>query len=69
MIFRNAVTHTMFDYMCEYPDGTSKLVSQMPTNDIQLCLNVSGFDVCGRIEQAVRERLIIELLIRQMGLR
>jgi len=59
----------MFDYMCTYPDGTSKSVAQMPTKDILLCLNVSEFDVCGMVEQAVRERLVIELLIRQMGLR
>jgi hypothetical protein len=59
----------MLDYMCTYPDGTSKSVSQMPTKDILLCLNVSEFGVCGTVEQAVRERLAIELLIRQMGLR
>jgi hypothetical protein len=56
----------MFDYTCKYPDGTSKSVSQMPTEDILLCLSVFGI---GRVEQAVRERLRIELLIRQMGMR
>jgi hypothetical protein len=59
----------MFDYMCKYPDGTTKLVSQMPTKDILLCLDVSGFDECGMVERDVRERLAIELLIRQMGMR
>jgi hypothetical protein len=59
----------MLDYTCKYPDGTSKLVSQMPTKDILLCLNVSGFDECGMVERDVRERLVIELLIRQMEMR
>jgi hypothetical protein len=69
MIFLKRGRPFMFDYICTYPDGTSKSVSQMVTKDILFCRSFSEFDVCGMVEQAVRKRLVIELLIRQIGLR
>ncbi len=60
----------MFDYTCEYCDGTINLFSQMTTKDIKICLGIYNLDICGTTTQyAVREPLEIEFLIRQMGLR
>ncbi len=60
----------MLDYTCEYPDGRRVLVSQMTTQDIKICLGVPNLEIFDTSTQsAVRKRLGIELLIRQMGLR
>lgn len=58
----------MRDYIFEDATGKEMPVAEMPVADIQDCLQ-SMVLVDGTDAEAVKERLRIELLIRELGLR
>ena len=59
----------MRDTICIHPDGRRMPVADMTTEDIHASLR-DGFDAFGgTTENNIRDRLEIEVLIRNLGLR